>query len=54
MDHPELSHVGKITREFLRACDMLLNISAGDAPLHDAELQLIRSYLQRLTVKFAA
>jgi hypothetical protein len=51
MDHPELSNISKIVREFLRASGVLLN---ADQHLHSAELQLLRSYLQRLAVKFAA
>jgi hypothetical protein len=54
MDHPELFPTRKIVREFLRAADILLNMTADDPPLNSAEVELLRSYSQRLTVKFAA
>jgi hypothetical protein len=50
MDHPELFPISKIVREFLRAADILLY---DDQRFNSAELELMRSYLQRLTVKFA-
>ena len=53
MDHPELSSIRKTVREFLRASEMLLNMTPGDAPLREAELQLVRSYIALMAVKFA-
>ena len=47
--HPNLH---QIVRDFVRACDMLLN-PTGALALTDDELTIIRGYVERLHARFA-